>query len=57
MEDKTVVTRYGPYWVIEGDVDGVTWCWVERDGQRVSAYGNIDYADETASAMYDESPR
>lgn len=51
---KTTVDRLGPFIVVEGDVEGVTYFWVERGGVRVSGYGDIDDAKENASLLYDE---
>lgn len=53
-EAKSLVQRIGAYCVYEGDIRGTTWCWVERDGERVSNLGNIDAAIETARALDDE---
>ena len=54
MQDKDHVVSCGPFAVVEGDVDGITFCWVERDGECVSNYGSIDYAEEIASKLYNE---
>jgi hypothetical protein len=51
---KTTVNKLGPFIVVEGDVEGVKYFWVERGGVRVSGYGSIDDAKEHASLLYEE---
>jgi hypothetical protein len=51
---KRTVSQLGPFVVVEGDVEGATYCWVERAGARVSGYGNLNDAEEHASLLYDE---
>ena len=51
---KTTVVRFGPFIVVEGDVEGTTRFWVERGGVRVSGYGKVDDAKEHARLLYDE---
>jgi hypothetical protein len=53
---KTEVTTYGPFAVMEGDVDvpeigEVTMCWVEKDGHPASRFGDIDYANVRAMML------
>ncbi len=51
---NTTIDRLGPFIVVEGDVDGVTQCWVERGGVRISGYSSADEAREYASLLYEE---
>ncbi|MFC7518298.1 hypothetical protein ACFQUU_25115 [Herbaspirillum sp. GCM10030257] len=54
IESRTPVVAFGQYVVMEGDLtfdpdDGeITVCWVERDGQVVSKFDAIDYANVRA---------
>lgn len=58
MEDKLVVASAGAYVVVEGDVmtevGEVTFCWVEKDGMRVSPYDDIDGATAIAESMNED---
>ncbi len=51
---KTTLERLGPFIVVQGDADGVTCCWVERGGMRISGYSSADEAREYASLLYEE---
>lgn len=51
---KKTVDRFGPFWIVEGDVDGKRTYWVERAGKRLSGNGSVDDAREHANLFYEE---
>lgn len=51
---KTTINRLGPFVVVEGDVEGTSYFWVERGSLRVSEYGSREDANEYASLLYEE---
>lgn len=56
--NKAVITRYNHgIALVEGDIDGVTYCWVEQWGDRMSEYTDIDTATELAENMQEDESR
>jgi hypothetical protein len=52
---KAIIKKYsGGITVVEGDRAGVTFCWVERDGVRISDYTDIDRATAIAESLEEE---
>lgn len=56
---KTIVGRMGAYKICEGDIDdgeigGVTMCWVEKNGEVVSSFESIDSAYAYAEWLVEE---
>jgi hypothetical protein len=55
MSTNDIVKKFsGGITVVEGDRAGVTFCWVERDGVRVSDYTDIDRATAIAESLDEE---
>lgn len=57
--DKDIVRQHGRYTLVEGDIEtaqgGITFCWVEKDGRRISRPTDIDGAEsDFESAIEDD---
>lgn len=57
IDNQTVVAQniYFGIALIEGDINGITMCWVEKNGRMASNPGSIDKAEADYESMLEDA--
>lgn len=55
ITNRKAVLVVGPFTVYEGDINDIeTMYWAEKDGRRISDYGHMESAIQSANDAYDQ---